>query len=322
MSTAEPPPEDAPDRTCPTCGSGMAREQDWCLECGTAAPGRLGGLRPGWRAVGTTLALTLVLVGGAGAASYAALSSDADRASMAAVPADATPVAQAPPVVAAPPAPVQAPPPTLKAVTPRPPAAVKQTPVVPETPVAPETPAAQTPAPVTPTPTPPTKTTTTDTTKTPAPSQDAPEKPRAIALGADTVAVYDPYHRADGAGDPADAYDGDAGTALAFRGPDDGGELQVGVVVDLESATAVRTLELHSKVPGARLEVYTTASAKLPADVLDPRWDHPASRRTLEAEERIELFAKPRRVRYVLLWFTAPPAGSAYVGVRELSLLA
>ncbi|MBA2347491.1 MAG: hypothetical protein H0V81_04280, partial [Solirubrobacterales bacterium] len=78
MDTPETTSE-TPERSCASCGHAMERHQDWCLECGTAAPGRLAGARPGWRAVGTTLALTLVLVGGAGAASYAALSSDANR---------------------------------------------------------------------------------------------------------------------------------------------------------------------------------------------------------------------------------------------------
>jgi hypothetical protein len=39
----------------------MAQEQDWCLSCGTAAPGRLGE-RPGWRAALTVLGATLALV--------------------------------------------------------------------------------------------------------------------------------------------------------------------------------------------------------------------------------------------------------------------
>ena len=35
-------------RACATCGAPLADGQDWCLECGTAAPGRLGGA-PGWQ---------------------------------------------------------------------------------------------------------------------------------------------------------------------------------------------------------------------------------------------------------------------------------
>src|SRR3954470_14143542 len=59
-------------RTCPQCSAELAEGQDWCLNCGQAQPGRLSKL-PGKRAAATVLALTTVLVGGAVAASYAAL---------------------------------------------------------------------------------------------------------------------------------------------------------------------------------------------------------------------------------------------------------
>src|SRR3954464_7418979 len=72
------PASDAPARTCAGCGAPMAAEQDWCLSCGTAAPGRLGE-RPGWRAALTVLAITLLLVAGSVAAAYAALTSDATQ---------------------------------------------------------------------------------------------------------------------------------------------------------------------------------------------------------------------------------------------------
>ncbi|MEA2303390.1 MAG: hypothetical protein QOH43_670, partial [Solirubrobacteraceae bacterium] len=96
---AEPPPEGtgppaAPPRTCAACGAALAPEQDWCLECGTAAPGRLGG-RPGMRSAVAVAVLTLLLVGGAVAASYAALSTDANRRASTTTPADAAPVANA-----------------------------------------------------------------------------------------------------------------------------------------------------------------------------------------------------------------------------------
>ena len=50
----------------------MEADQHWCLTCGTAAPGSLGG-RPGWRAASTVIALTLLLVLGAVGAGYAAM---------------------------------------------------------------------------------------------------------------------------------------------------------------------------------------------------------------------------------------------------------
>ena len=81
---AAPPPSGngasavVPDFACEACGAGMVRGQDWCLECGTAARGRLGA-KAGWRAAFTIVALTLLLVSGAGIAGYAALTSDSER---------------------------------------------------------------------------------------------------------------------------------------------------------------------------------------------------------------------------------------------------
>src|ERR687890_688196 len=99
------PPEDAPReephaepgaRTCTSCGATLEPGQDWCLACGTAA-GRPGE-RPGWRSAMTVLGLTLLLVAGAVAASYAALRSDptAPRTSTNAQ------IAQTPPATTAP----------------------------------------------------------------------------------------------------------------------------------------------------------------------------------------------------------------------------
>ncbi len=342
MDTTDDTTPAAPARSCGNCGSGMERHQDWCLECGTAAPGRLGGLRPGWRAVSTTLALTLVLVGGAGAASYAALSSDANREAMASVPADATPVAQAPPIVPAIPAPVvPAPLPVA------PPASTVTTPAA-KLPVAPKV--ATVPTPSAP------QVTTPAVTETPARSKSSTRSNSTaagergegtnadgddtaattalepIALGADALSVYDPYDRSDSPGDPAEAYDGDSQTTFEVGAPDDGKEIQVGVVVDLESAKQVRAIEFTTTTPGGRVEVYATDSSALPPDILDTRWDHPASRSDVDGSSRggdkagdgVERIVLPKggaKYRYVVLWFTEPPEGTTRVGLTELKLL-
>jgi len=345
----------------------MQRHQDWCLECGTAAPGRLGGARPGWRAVTTTLALTLVLVGGAGAASYAALSSYANREAIAAAPMDGTPVAQAPPVVPAIPAPVvpaQVAPVTGAPAAPGAPGAptAPGAPGVPggtgarvptvtspplKLPVAPKvvpiTPSgAQSTAPVKPTkPKTPSNAPESDDTAagsrgegTSADGRDtAPSKPPTpIALGKDAVSVYDPYKRAVATGDPAAAHDDDAKTTFAVAAPNDGKELQVGVVVNLGSAKQVRGIELTTPTPGGRVEVYATDGSALPSDILDTRWDHPASRANVDGGSRggnkagdgVEHILLPKggaKYRYVTLWFTTPPKSGRKVGLTELKVL-
>src|SRR3954451_1822315 len=76
----------------------MQRGQDWCLECGTAAPGRLGA-KPGWRAAFTVVGLTTLLLCCAIVAIYAALTSAAER------PAAAPPAGSGDPITAQAPAP-------------------------------------------------------------------------------------------------------------------------------------------------------------------------------------------------------------------------
>ena len=100
-SAATPPPGNGasavvPDHACEACGAGMQRGQDWCLECGTAARGRLGA-KAGWRAAFTIVSLVLLLVFGAGIAGYAALTTDAERTAAAPTQGDGAPItAQAP----------------------------------------------------------------------------------------------------------------------------------------------------------------------------------------------------------------------------------
>src|SRR5690349_20630931 len=99
----QPPAAPAPEETqpvaarlCASCAVPLEAGQDWCLECGSAQPGRLGG-RAGWRATLTVMAATTILALGAAAAAYAALSSDAQRDASAAAPPAAAPVVSTPP---------------------------------------------------------------------------------------------------------------------------------------------------------------------------------------------------------------------------------
>ena len=70
---------DALSPHCANCGSPLAVGQDWCLDCGTAVRGRLGG-GPGIGSSIGVVGLTLLLVLGAVAAAYAALNSDSNKA--------------------------------------------------------------------------------------------------------------------------------------------------------------------------------------------------------------------------------------------------
>lgn len=341
---------ETPARTCNECGSAMLEEQDWCLTCGTARPGRLG-TRPGWRAAAAVSGATLLLVCGAVAASYAALTDDAGKKADEPGGGAATPIAQAP--VQVPAAPTQTPtqgtpvtpvtPGTTTQETPATPTGSNQLPSLPTLPntntnstgsvTLPSVPSTTenntstgTTTTNTTTTTTTTNTTTTNTTTTPTTPALSP-----IALGADAADLYDPYQRSTGRGDPADAYDKNASGAWFVTTKADGKPMQVGLLVDLEARKNLAQIEFATSTPGFRLEVYGTDGSALPPDILDTRWTHLASRSGVDentvganvkgdGKEIIRLAKDGEQVRQVVLWFTTQPDKGPTVRIKDLVL--
>ena len=311
----------------------MQPEQDWCLNCGTAAPGRLGE-RPGWRAASTVIALALLLVLGAVGAGYAALTGDSQPKQTASAPPAAAPPAAAQTV---PPAATTQPP----AATTQPPAATSTTPAKPKTLPKVKTPTAgATPgAPITPTPTTSTPATSTGTgtgtgtgtntgttgtgtgtgtgtTTTPA------AKP--IELNGDAGTVYDPIKRVKESGETTRALDDDQTTSW-YVDPTVPTQIAVGYVVDLGKLQGVRQIELQTPTPGFRVEIYATDETTPPPDILDTRWSHIKNVSNVGAKndgkQKIVLGAGTSKYRNVLLWFTQPPTDGPRLRITELKLL-
>ncbi|HEU4977783.1 MAG TPA: hypothetical protein VFT42_02710 [Solirubrobacteraceae bacterium] len=324
----EPPaPATAPARTCEACGAGLAAGQEWCLECGTAAPAAAAA-PPGRRAFATVSSLTVLLLAGAAVASYAAVSGDAGRQAAAPPPPPANAIAQAPPAVTPPPA----------ATTPAapPPAATTPTKALPK--VAP--PATPQPAPtVTAKPVTPVKPVTRAPSKPTTHHHAAPRTGattgQQVTLDPSNGTLYDPYGRASAQGDPTRALDGNPSTSwfVTVATPD---EMGVGYVVDITNPVNVRSLMLWTHTEGFEVEVYGTGSTVLPPDVVDSRWIHLATRTNVDAsqpgvaapdgnvagdgKERIVLNSGTKRFRHLLLWFTQPPETGQTVRLGELQL--
>src|SRR4051794_4237218 len=262
----------------------MQPGQDWCLECGTAAPGRLG-RRQGWRAAATIVAAVLLLVGGAVAASYAALNDSAQQQAAAPAPPSAEPqVAQAPPATTAPapPPPTTSTPPPAPAPAPKPAPKPKPKPEAKKPAPAP----AATPAPK----------------PTPKPTTPA-AKPgfQPLKLGPDAALAYDPYKRITDQGNPHDSYDGDRNTVFnVSTAPGD--EMGVGLDFDLTVPSQVSAVYLRTTTPGFRVEIYG-AKGKLPPDILDTRWIHLGSAGSVGSEKDADGLEKikfdPGKYRHV-----------------------
>ena len=78
-----------PER-CPSCGGRVARDQDWCLECGVAARTRVA-RPPNWRVPVVVVAAILALSAAALAFAFVALTGNDDP-----IPASSTPSVDAP----------------------------------------------------------------------------------------------------------------------------------------------------------------------------------------------------------------------------------
>jgi hypothetical protein len=314
----------------------MEPEQDWCLNCGAAAPGRLGE-RPGWRAASTVIALALLLVLGAVGAGYAALTDDSQPKQTASAPAPAPPAAAQ---VAPPAATTQPPAATQPPATATTPAKPKTLPKV-KAPTAGATAGAPiTPTPTTSTPAPTTGTTGagptgtntgttgtgtgTGTTGTGTTTAPADTGPKPIELNGDAGTVYDPFKRVKDSGETTRALDGDQTTSW-YVDPTVPTQIAVGYVVDLGKLQGVRQINLQTPTPGFRVEIYATDETTPPPDILDTRWSHIKDVSDVgtkdDGKQKIVLGAGTSKYRNVLLWFTQPPTDAPRLRIAELELL-
>lgn len=290
--TPNPDKKSAAQTKCSSCGAGLTDGQDWCLSCGTAAPGRLS-RRPGAKAALTTVALTLALTTGAVAASYAALSNAPVKKGNVKYPLVLAQQVQ-------PPAKTE----TTTAVA-KPPKKSKSS----SKPKAPTTAAVAA------------KTASSSSgsskkTKT----ATATAAPTLIKIPAGAGALYDPTARAlfsdDDPHDPAAVYDDDKESSWAVTSNGDG-DLALGYVIDLKKARSVQRLELLTDTPGFSAQVYGANTDELPPQISDARWAHLKNRDKVDqtskehgkpgdGKERITISDGAQKYRYVLIWFSTP----------------
>jgi hypothetical protein len=286
--------KEAAATTCSSCGVGLASGQDWCLSCGTAAPGRLN-RRPGGRAALITVALTLALTTGAVAASYAALSNAPIKKGAVKYPLVLAQQVQ-------PPAPTET---TTTAA--KPPRKHKSS-----------TPAAHTKHSTAPAAT---KTASSGSTSSPAKTETPKAaQPTLIKIPAGAGALYDPSGRAlfsDGdPHDPAAVYDDDNESSWAVTS-NGVGDLLLGYVIDLKKARPVQRLDLLTDTPGFRAEIFGANTDELPPQISDSRWAFLKGRDKVDetskeggkpgdGKERITISDGSQKYRYLLIWFTTP----------------
>ncbi len=308
--------------TCQKCGADLEEGQDWCLQCGAAAPGSLEGGGPGWRSATTVLAVTAVLVLGAAAAAYAALTQPVPRK-------------PAPRVVTI--AQVPATPPVTTPTTPTPgvlgtPTTIKP---LPSTSTAPKIPlTAPTPKPSSTTGTTNTGTsgsgTGTNKTSTDSGGTTTTEQPSPILLDTNAASTYNPYgYPTSWFGDPSLAIDGETSTAWTAQvNPAVAPKMAEGLAIDLKTAQRVGSVKLITSTPGMTVQMYGANGTTLPASITDAAWV--ALSPSLDAKKRsttIKLRDSGKAFRFLTLWISGAPqsaVGTAtapgHVDVNELEL--
>jgi hypothetical protein len=321
----QPPPKPEAIRTCTSCGAPMEADQDWCLTCGTAASGSIG-QRPGWWAASTVIAITVVLVLGAIAASYAAITGDDGKTPAPAAPPAAQPQAQATPPATTPPAastPTESTPTQSTATTTNELPKVK-TPKAQSTGAAPITPTTSTPTTATPTTSTPSQGNTNTTTTPSTTTEQEPAGPQPIQLAGDAGKAYDPYGKSKASGETERAIDDDPQTSwyVDLKDPEQAG---LGYALDLGKLQGIKQIEIQTPTPGFRIEVYATDETELPPDILDTRWSHITNVSDVGAKDdgkqTIVLGAGTSKYRNLLLWFTQPPTDGARIRLTEVKPL-
>jgi hypothetical protein len=323
-------------RACSNCGAALAPGQDWCLECGAGAPGSLEAGGPGWRSATIVLAATGVLVLGAAAAGYAALSQK-------------SPPKAAPKVI------------TVARTIPAPASPTTSTPGLstPQTP----TPNAGLGSPSTSTPGIVAKAPKIPlTAPTPKPARVAPKPgagllgglgalkrkgksgggasggssggtqttPSPILLDTDAASTYNPYSYPESEfGDPRLATDGETGTGwTATVQPAVAPKMAVGLMIDLKAPQRVGSLTMISSTPGMTVQVYGANGEAPPTSITDPAWT--ALSPPFDAKKhktQLKLRNSQRAFRFVVVWINQAPASAVgtpqapgHVAIDELEL--
>jgi hypothetical protein len=307
---------------CASCGSPIAFDQTYCVECG-AKNDRPGGWLSRFktrRYVLGGLGVLLAIGGIVGYAAAAASRHDAVKVATRSVP-PVAPTNQGP-ATAPPPATTTPPPATGKPITPppiagkpvTPPSAAK--PGVPPPASHPSTPAPSTPShsstPSTPHPAQP---------PTPAPAPK-PDYAKLFSSGRSPVSAgsYDPNHV--GGINPnslSKVFDDDASTVWKSGTYASGVGSGVGFYVDDGAPGSIKGLGLLTKTPGFDVQVYAY-DGDTPPQALS-NWTQVGAQQTVAQRQKVAVDLKGQQYQLYLVWFTKLPSKGQRFEIPEVQLL-
>jgi len=305
----------------------MSPGQDWCLQCGAAAPGSVTSA-PSWRSAAAILGATALLVAGAAGAAYAAWGKPKAIHHV-------TIIAQVPNTTTSPAAPGSAPPATPKTlgtpttVAPTHVGAVKP-PKIPQAAATPQATPNTTPSQTSPSTNTSSSPSVTTNTTTGSSAPAAEQQPTPIALDTNAASTYNPYnYPASRFGDPSLAIDGDTSTAWTAQvDPAVAPKMAQGLAIDLKTAQKLSVLALVTSTPGMTVQVYGANGSTLPASITDPAWVQLSPAQVENGKHaQIKLRVPTKAFRFVTLWISKAPAASVgtaqapgHVSLNEVEL--
>jgi hypothetical protein len=343
-------------RACAKCGLPLQDGQDWCLQCGTGAPGSLSG-GPGWRTGIAILGATALLVIGASVAAYAALNKTKPKPKVAVVAVTRVGTTTSPTTIPTTPGTTPGtatPTPGTATPTPGTPTTVKATP--PKIPLQTPTPTSTstsganneannalfppetktTASKATSPATTPTKTTSESTKSSKesagsetgsegseSRSETSAEAPSPLLLDTDAASVYNPYAYPTALfGDPSLAIDGETSTAWTAQvqatvAP----KMAEGLVLDLKSPQKLGSVAVKTTTTGITVEVYGAVGKTLPTSISDPAWNRIVGLKVLKRKSTtLTLKTGGKGYRYILLWLAKAPASSTAASPGSVSI--
>jgi serine/threonine-protein kinase len=143
----------------------------------------------------------------------------------------------------------------------------------------------------------------------------------AVGLGQRAARDYDPRgderEHADEASAVVDRDRGSTWSTETYQAEDLGKE-GVGIYLDARPGVEARALDVLTRTPGFRAEVYGAREGP-PDDLPAAGWTRLAEAREVD-RDRVRIPLRGERHRYYLLWITALPEGEQRVEVSELLL--
>ena len=154
-------------------------------------------------------------------------------------------------------------------------------------------------------------------------SNSAPEPPSPILLDTNAASTYNPYsYPATRFGDPSLAIDGEAKTAWTAQvDPASAPKMAEGLVLDMRTAQSVGSAIVKTTTTGVTVAMYGANGHNLPASITDPAWKRLSGSKLLKKKStKLTFKTKGAGYRFILLWVAKAPSGSTAAKPGSVSI--